>query len=121
MDGGVGEFAGLNVLACFFAEVVGGLRDIEQVVNNLEHEADGVGVGRNRFEERGVDGVCGECLGSDCIGEQSGMMEAAECAHATGGANQGACFVVVDGGETILWRDGIIKPAEGVVDLSGDH
>jgi len=56
--------------------LLGGLCDIEDIIDDLEHEADGLGVV--------CDGV--ELLGGGVCGDGT---------HLAGGDDEGACFVVV--------------------------
>ncbi len=107
-EGGIGELSDGGVFAGFFTHLLFGGGDVEDVVDDLESEADGAAVG--------VDGLEGDGVG---IG--------AESAHAAGATDEGAGLHAVDllelgkiaggGGAGLFGFFGVA----GVEDLTADH
>jgi len=105
-EGGVGEFADGGVFAGFFSHLFFSSGDVEDVIDDLEGEADGGAVGVDGFD----DGVVGG---------------RAEGAHSAGGADEGSGFHAVDTLEVFeggLGGGGFgFFGVAGIEDLSADH
>jgi len=103
--GGVGEFAGVGVFVGALARVFGGLGDVEEVVDDLEHEADGLGIGGD-----GGEAKIARVEGGGAHGP-----------HAAGGADQGTGLVDVDEAELLDRCEVRGQARASVPDLARDH
>lgn len=101
-DRRVGQFARVLVLTCPFAGVFARLFDIDEVIDDLEHESDRIGVSRD---------------GCACF---FGPMNAQDPDPA-GRSQEGTGLVGVDGVQFLVLGEGFGQSAEGIVHLTGDH
>ena len=102
VDGGKGDLVLGGIFAGRFAELLRGGLDVEKVIDDLESEADGFAVLRERF----VGGGCGEAARGDGT-------------EADAGAEEGAGFGAVDFFEE--FGGGGLMFAFEIVNLAADH
>src|SRR5581483_4024656 len=85
----------LRVLAGGFAELLGGLRDVEDVVDHLEREADVIAKIRQRLQLRGA-AIRAHAAEADRTAEQRGSFALVNVAELRGGSFFSFAFQVGD-------------------------
>lgn len=105
----IGEFASALVLPGSLAQMLGGLFDVQDVIDNLIHQPDCIAIGREYLKFRRIRGVA-------ATGGQPG-----DGPDADRGPQQGTCLLGVDQLEFRFLIQPVRKAAQRVVHLPGDH